>query len=264
MSLRICILASGSSGNCTYIGSDTTSILIDAGLSAKRTAERLAEIDRDMASIRGVCVSHEHNDHITGLRVLHGRYGVPIYANAGTIDALRRFPELAAISWQMFTTGSPFHIGDLRIEPFSVPHDAYDPVGFVVESQGARVGVVTDMGMATTLIRERLRRCHAVVIEANHDDQLLADAERPWALKQRIKGRQGHLSNEHAAAMIAEIAGPDLRQIFLAHLSEDCNRHELALKCTRKSLTEGGHHHVKVSLTFPDRISEIWSYAQPC
>ncbi len=261
MSLRICILASGSSGNCTYIESETTSLLIDAGLSARRTADGLAKLGRDIRSLQGVCLSHEHRDHVTGLRVLHTRYGVPVYANAGTVEALRRNLEWAGIAWQVFTTGSPFQVGDMRVEPFSVPHDAYDPVGFVVETQGARVGVVTDMGMATSLIRERLRRCHAVVIEANHDDQLLAGAERPWSLKQRIKGRQGHLSNEHAAAMLAEIAGPDLRQVFLAHLSEDCNRHDLALERMQRCLVEGGHHHIKVSLTFPDRISEVWSFA---
>lgn len=259
--MQICILASGSSGNCTFIGSKSTSVLIDAGLSAKRTAEALAEIGQDVRYLHGVCVSHEHNDHITGLRVLHGRHGIPAYANAGTVEALCRRPELASITWQVFTTGSPFHIGDMRIEPFSVPHDAYDPVGFVVESEGARVGVVTDMGMATSLIRERLRKCHALVIEANHDEKLLAEAERPWSLKQRIRGRQGHLSNEHAAEMVAEIAGPELRQVFLAHLSEDCNRHDLALETTQKRLTDNGHHHINVSLTFPDRISEIWSYA---
>ncbi len=261
MGLRACILGSGSSGNCTYVASDETAILIDAGLSARRTLERLEQVGGQVSDLRGVCVSHEHADHTTGLRTLHKRYGIPLYANAGTVDALSRVPELAALPWSLFTTGHVFHVGDLTIEPFSVPHDAYDPVGFVVEQGNTRIGIVTDMGMATSLIRERLRRCHALVVESNHDEQLLLDAERPWSLKQRIRGRQGHLSNQGAAAMLAEIAGPDLRHIFLAHLSEDCNRHDLALETTRAALLQAGHAHIQISLTFPDRVSDLWTCA---
>lgn len=258
MGLRACILGSGSSGNCTYVASETTAILIDAGLSGRRTAERVAQMGGDVHVLQGICVSHEHHDHVGGLRVLHRRYGVPIYANAGTVDALSSAPELGVLPWNLFQTGHPFVIGDLQLEPFSVPHDAYDPVGFVVQQGENRIGIVTDMGMVTSLIRERLRRCHALVVEANHDEQLLQDCERPWALKQRIRGRQGHLSNQVAAAMLAEIAGPDLRHIFLAHLSEDCNRHDLALATTQTALVQAGHSHIQVSLTFPDRISDVW------
>ncbi len=261
MGLRACILGSGSSGNCTYVASETTSILIDAGLSARRTVERLAQVGAKVETLRGICVSHEHHDHVRGIRVLHQRCGVPVYANMGTLDALARSPELNELPWTLFHTGHPFMVGDLRIEPFSVPHDAYDPVGFVIEQGDSRIGVVTDMGMATSLIRERLRHCHALVLEANHDEQLLQDAERPWSLKQRIRGRQGHLSNQGAADLLAEIAGPDLCHIFLAHLSEDCNRHELALATARSALTQAGQDHIQVSLTFPDRISDVWSRA---
>lgn len=259
MGLRACILGSGSSGNCTFVASETTAILIDAGLSGRRTAERLAQVGACPTRVQGICVSHEHLDHIGGLRVLHKRYGIPVYANAGTVDALARVRTLETLPWNLFHTGHPFVIGDLRIEPFSVPHDAYDPVGFVVEQDGNRIGIVTDMGMCTSLIRERLRRCHAVVVEANHDEQLLQDAARPWSLKQRIRGRQGHMSNQSAAALLAEIAGPELRHVFLAHLSEDCNRHDLALAAIQTALVGAGHTHISVSLTFPDRVSEIWT-----
>lgn len=261
MGLRVCILGSGSSGNCTLVASDSTAILIDAGLSGRRTLQRLEEAGGRVDALHGICVSHEHQDHTGGLRVLHKRYGVPLYANAGTVDALSRSPEFSALPWNLFSTGHPFEIGDLRIEPFSVPHDAYDPVGFVVEQGASRVGVVTDMGMSTALIQERLRRCNALVVEANHDEQMLQDAPRPWSLKQRIRGRQGHLSNQGAATMLAEIAGPDLRHIFLAHLSEDCNRHDLALSTTQSALSRAGHAHIQVSLTFPDRVSDVWTCA---
>ncbi|MFH0954462.1 MAG: MBL fold metallo-hydrolase [Verrucomicrobiota bacterium] len=258
MSVRVCVLASGSSGNCTYVASDHTSILVDAGLSSKETVRRLGQIGADVSGIHAVCVSHEHGDHTAGLRVLHRQHGIPLYANSGTLEALRRDPKMSELAWQVFTTGAPFAVGDFSVEAFSVPHDAYEPVGFVLKSGEARVGIVTDMGVPTTLIRERLRRCQVIIVEANHDERLLQDAARPWHLKQRILGRQGHLSNEAAAAMVAEIAGPDLQQVFLAHLSEDCNRQDLALQATERSLKKAGHTHVKVNLTYPDRISEVW------
>jgi phosphoribosyl 1,2-cyclic phosphodiesterase len=259
MGLKTCILGSGSSGNCTYVASGTTAILIDAGLSARKIERRLEQIGVGVGEIKGICVSHEHSDHTAGLRVLHSRHGIPIYANSGTIEAVRRDEKLKELPCRIFTTGQPFVVGDLQIEPFSVPHDAYDPVGFVVACGEARVGVVTDMGVSTSLIRERLRTCNAVVVEANHDEQMLRDAQRPWHLKQRISGRQGHLSNQGAARMLSEIASPRLLQVFLAHLSEECNRQDLAYKTTSDTLIASGHTHVKVSLTFQDRISEVWA-----
>ena len=260
MALRFCVLGSGSSGNCTFIGSPTTGVLIDAGFSGKETVRRLVEAGLSMETVRAVCVSHEHADHTAGLGVLHRRFHVPLYANSGTIEALSSDAGNRDLPWRVFANGTPFWVGDLCVEPFSVPHDAYDPVGFVVGSKdGCRVGIVTDMGMATALIRERLRGCRAIVIEANHDEELVLKADRPWALKQRILGRQGHLSNAGAAAAVVEIAGPGLQQVYLAHLSKDCNRAELALRTARKALDKAGHSHVKVCLTFPDKTSEVWT-----
>ena len=259
MALQVCILGSGSSGNCTYVASAQTGLLIDAGLSARAIGQRLASIGVAVESVRGICVSHEHGDHTQGLKVLHQRAGIPLYANAGTIEALRRNPELQALRWQVFTTGSVFAIGELSVESFSVPHDAFEPVGFVISDGDSRVGIVTDMGMPTTLIRERLRGCSVVVVESNHDEQMLQDAERPWHLKQRIRGRQGHLSNQRAATMLADIAGPQLRQVFLAHLSADCNRPDLARQTAHDMLLRAGHAHINVSLTYPDRPTEVWT-----
>ncbi len=255
-SLRLCVLASGSSGNCSWVASDTTAILIDAGLSARQTATRLSEAGGQIDQVQAICVSHEHGDHTVGLRVLHRRHGIPLYANAGTVDALSRDLTFAALPWKLFSTGYAFTIGDLAVEPFSVPHDALDPVGFIISNGTSRVGVVTDMGMVTSLIRERLRRCQALVIESNHDVQLLQNAPRPWSLKQRISGRQGHLSNQGAASLLREIANPSLRHVFLAHLSEDCNRHDLALESARTALSEVGYSQVAVCVARPDQVSE--------
>lgn len=257
MALNLCILASGSSANCIYIASETTRILVDAGLSGKETARRLEAIGADIAGIQAICVTHEHDDHRSALSILHRRFKTPLYANAGTIKAIESDAERAGLPWQVFTTGAPFDVGDLHIEPFSVPHDSYDPVGFAVSSGGQRIGIVTDMGMSTTLIRQRLKNCHALVVEANHDEAMLKEAKRPWSLKQRILSGQGHLSNSQAAELIAEIAGPQLRTVFLVHLSSECNRPELAVRTIRKELDKHGHGHVEIRLSYPDRPSDV-------
>ena len=261
MGLQICVLASGSSGNCTLVRSDDTAILVDAGLSGRETARRLESVGVSLDQVQAVCLSHEHNDHTAGVSVLHRRHGIALFANSSTIEALNRDNGTSALRWSVFQTGSPFVVGSLRIEPFSVPHDASDPVGFIVSHGAMRIGVVTDMGSVTHLIRERLRPCRAIVLEANHDVEMLQGSDRPWSLKQRILGRQGHLSNEHAADLIADIAGPGLEQIFLAHLSAECNRADLALKTTVQRLEKIGHQHVRVSLSYPDRISDVWQMA---
>jgi phosphoribosyl 1,2-cyclic phosphodiesterase len=251
MTLKLCVLASGSSGNCTFIGTERTRILIDAGLSARKTAERLAQIGEQMEHIDAICVSHEHGDHIAGLRVLQKNHGIPVYANAGTFERIG-----GDIKGSCFTTGSPFTIGDFTIHPFPVPHDANDPVGFIFSAGSRSVGIATDIGMVTNALRERLRKCHAVVIEANHDETLLHEANRPWSLKQRIRGNQGHLSNRTAAALMAEIAGEGLQHLFLAHLSADCNSPQHARKMFETLLAEAGHTHVTVRLTCAECVSE--------
>jgi phosphoribosyl 1,2-cyclic phosphodiesterase len=257
MGLQICVLASGSSGNCTLVRSADTAVLIDAGLSARETGKRLASVGLELAQIAGICVTHEHGDHTTGLRVLQQRHRLALYGNRGTVEGYQ-LGEPVMLAWNIFQTGQAFTIGSLHFEPFSVPHDANEPVGYIIGHGGHRVGVVTDMGCVTHLIRERLRPCRAIVLEANHDEEMLQNSDRPWQLKQRILGRQGHLSNEHAADLIADIAGPGLEHIFLAHLSEQCNDAPLALKTVTQRLEKLGHHHIRVSLCCRERISDIW------
>lgn len=258
MPVRICILASGSSGNCAYVATGTTALLIDAGLSAKETRRRMEQIGAPLEKISAICVTHEHSDHIAGLRVLQKQYGMPVYVNAGTLEALRQQKDAEAVQFRVFTSGQPFAVGDIQIAPFSVPHDAFEPVGFVLELNGFRVGFATDIGVPTTLVRERLKGARLLVLEANHDEQMVQDAKRPWHLKQRILGRQGHLSNTRAAEMLVEVAGDALRQVFLAHLSRDCNRPEIAMRTVRAALDRAGWAHVRVSPTYADQISEIW------
>jgi len=259
MDLQVCVLASGSSGNAIYIASDTTRILIDAGLSARQIALRLAQLGVVPESINGICISHEHGDHVAGLRVLQNRHEIPVYTNAGTLKGIRRQPRSEMIAARIFQTGSPFEIGDITIEPFSVPHDAYEPVGFRLQSGSGCVGVVTDLGMGTALIREKLKGCQAIIVESNHDEDLLREAPRPWALKQRIRSRQGHLSNVDAARLITECATDELRHVFLAHLSSDCNTPDTALRTVSSQLRLDGLEHIRLEVSLADRISTIWN-----
>ena len=258
MRMRICPLASGSGANCTYVATETTAILVDAGLSARETERRLAAAGGRLEDVRAILLTHEHSDHVAGLEVLHRRYAPALYANSGTIEGFGGGAGGSGLKWRVFANGAPFRVGDIEIEPFSVPHDAYDPVGFVLRAGPIKAGIVTDMGTATVLIRERLRDCRALVLEANHDEQMLRDAERPWPLKQRILSRQGHLSNAHAAALIAEIAGPRLEVLYLAHLSADCNRPELAVAAARATLAAAGFARVDVRVASRDEVSAAW------
>ena len=262
MSLEVCVLASGSSGNSVYIASDNTRILIDAGLSAKQIAVRLEQIGVVPESINGICVSHEHGDHVAGLRVFQKRHGIPIYANAGTLNGIQRQPKAHEISAKVFLTGSPFQIGNITIEPFSVPHDAYEPVGFRLHTEETCVGVVTDLGMSTALIREKLRGCHAIIVESNHDEDLLREAPRPWPLKQRIRSRQGHLSNIDAARLIADCATDALEHVFLAHLSSDCNTPDTALRTVASQLRLDGLGHINLEISRASVATKIWKPSQ--
>lgn len=252
--LHVCVLASGSSGNCIHVESGSTALLIDAGISARETLRRMKLAGLDPAKLQAICVSHEHTDHTAGLRVLCKQLDIRLFANGETARAIR---TAAHLPWNLFSSGSPFTVGDITLLPFPLPHDAYEPVGFILTSGASRLGIATDLGMTTSVVRERLRGCQLVVLEANHDETLLNSSLRPWSLKQRIRGRQGHLSNETAAELLADIAGDTLQQVFLAHLSRECNNLDLALLTVRRHLASVGLDRVRVLPTYPDRPSEF-------
>lgn len=259
MPVKLCVLASGSAGNAILIRTAESALLIDAGLPLKELDKRLSDAGCPVDHIKGICVSHEHTDHVAGLVQLHTRHEIPVYSNRGTVDALQQDANFRNLRCRLFTTGQAFAVGDFTVEPFAISHDASEPVGFTISAAGVKIGVVTDTGMATTLVRAQLRNCKVVVVESNHDEKMLRDARRPAYLKQRIASRHGHLSNKAAANLLAEIAGPDLHTAYLAHLSRECNRGELALDTAQRGLKEAGHHHVRVLLTYQDRVSETWS-----
>lgn len=252
MAVKLTVLGSGSSGNCSYIETDQTRILIDAGFTARQIRERLALIGRSPETLDAILLTHEHSDHAQGLTVLCRKLPVPIYCNRLTKDAVVYQTEMA-FDCRLFTTGREFSIGDVVVETFSVPHDAQDPVGFLIHTSGGSIGLVTDLGHATRLVVERIKAANVLMIETNHDVKLLQeDTRRPWSVKQRILSRHGHLSNEAAGAVIEQIASEQLRHIYLGHLSRDCNRPELALQAVQGALERVGATHVRVQTTSQD------------
>ena len=240
MGIDVTILGSGSAGNCTLIETERTAILIDAGLSSRQITQRLATIGRTTADLDAILLTHEHSDHTRGLTVLCRAQPIAVYANRLTAEAVTADPEFngkTKVSWRLFSTGHPFEVGDFTVESFSVPHDAYDPVGFAIHSGMHAVGVLTDLGHVTKLAVERMRAMDGLVLESNHDMKLLQeDTARPWALKQRIMSRHGHLSNDAAATLAGEVCSDRLRHVFLAHLSRDCNRPEIAQRVVSEKL----------------------------
>jgi phosphoribosyl 1,2-cyclic phosphodiesterase len=261
--MDVTILGSSSAGNATLVRGGGVSVLVDAGFSLRGLTQRLEAVGASAATLKGVCISHEHSDHIAGLARLQRRHGTPLYANRGTIEAVSALRGFEGLAWRVFETGADFTIGGLTVHPFSVPHDAYEPVGFVFEADGVRLGIATDLGMPTTLIRERLRACHGLVLEANHDEGMLRRSRRPEHLKARIHGRLGHLSNRVAADLLADLAGPHLQWVCLAHLSEECNDPELCRSEVRALLAERGYPALAIELAGPRAPSVTGRLAPP-
>jgi phosphoribosyl 1,2-cyclic phosphodiesterase len=254
VSARLTILGSGSGGNCAFLETGETRLLIDAGLSGRQIRQRLATIGRSPESLQGILITHEHSDHITGLVGILSKVQVPIYCNRLTKEAIESTLELK-LDCRIFDTGGTFEIGDVVVETFSVPHDAYDPVGFLLRTRKGNVGVLTDLGHATKLAMERVRAANVLILETNHDVKMLQDdVHRPWSLKQRILSRHGHLSNEAAADVAQEIMSGELRQLYLAHLSRDCNTPALAHSVISERMQKIGATHVTVTSTSQDAI----------
>ena len=223
--MRICQLASGSKGNSIYIESENTRLLIDAGLSAIELTRRLAHIGVAAEDLHGVVISHEHRDHCHGAGPLCRRYKLPLYCLSQTFAAM---PAIGAVEHCVLEMGSRQQVRDLELELFPVTHDAVAPVGFAVSGASSRLGIATDLGVVTRLVQEQLQRCHAVVLETNHDEEMLHNGPYPWHLKQRVKGRHGHLSNNQAAELLKHILWPELKAVFMAHMSETNNTPQLA------------------------------------
>jgi phosphoribosyl 1,2-cyclic phosphodiesterase len=252
VAVKFTVLGSGSAGNCAYLETAEARVLVDVGFSPRQIRQRLARIGRTPENLTAILITHEHSDHIQGLVGIAEKLRIPVYCNRATSEEIDR--QLSAkLDYRLFVTGNGFEVGDIAVETFAVPHDAQDPVGFLLHTGAATFGIVTDLGHVTRLVVERVRTANVLVLESNHDVKMLQNClRRPWSLKQRILSRHGHLSNEAAADATAEIMSDGLRHLYLGHLSRDCNRPDLAFGVVQLCLQRIGAKHVSLSLTSQD------------
>jgi phosphoribosyl 1,2-cyclic phosphodiesterase len=237
--MKFCVLGSGSAGNALVVSAGETRVLIDAGLSASQLRSRLEQQEIALDSLAAILLTHEHQDHCRGLDVLLRKLAVPVYATRLTREALRDQVK-SEVRWKIFTPGQEFSIGGLQIDAFPIPHDAVEPVGFILRHLQAKLGVLTDAGHVTQGMRNRLHGVHSLYVEANYDeDMLAADTRRPWSTKQRISSQHGHLSNKQTARLLHELLPSGLERAVLGHLSRDCNDAEAAISETQRSLVAG-------------------------
>jgi len=275
VSAKFTILGSGSSGNCAYLETENCRVLIDAGFSPRQIRTRLALIGRAPENLTALLITHEHADHIAGVLGLADKLKIPVYCNRETqaatawafktrwnskkrdplFDGIEKTAAdfLAQLEWRLFQTGDNFELNDLLVETFSIPHDAQDPVGFLIRTATCNFGFVTDLGHMTKLVMDRIRAANVLVLESNHDVKMLQDCpRRSWSLKQRILGRHGHLSNVAAAEAAAQIMSAGLKHLYLAHLSRECNQADLAQHVMAEQLFQIGARHVQLHVAAQD------------
>lgn len=254
--MRLSVLGSGSGGNAILLECAGQHVLIDAGLSAKQLVQRMEMMGVDADKLTGILLTHEHGDHVRGLDVLLRKRSVPVYTNAMTREVLQQGMK-SEVEWKVFHTGTAFQLGSLEVYPFPIPHDAAEPVGFVVNSSTSRLGVVTDVGYVTQAMRVHLRESHGLFVESNYDEAMLAaDVKRPFATKSRIASRHGHLSNTQAGELIASVGCAKLSKVVLGHLSGDCNCPKVAAKTVGELLGNQGLGHVGIHCAGQDEPTE--------
>ncbi len=251
--LSVCVLASGSKGNSIYISDGPTSILIDAGLSGSEITRRLQSRGLRPEDLDAILVSHEHGDHIKGAGPISRRFDLPVYISRKTRNvASSQIGNINDI--RSFECGSTFMINNLILHPFSLPHDAEDPAGFTVTKNGTKIGITTDLGMATSMVKEHLKGCSLLILEANHDTAMLADGPYPWPIKQRIRSRTGHLSNKASKNLLKEVQHDQLKHVILAHLSEINNTPQKALRAVGRAIT---HRNTQLTVANQDVSGDL-------
>lgn len=237
--MELASIASGSSGNCIYIGNKTSHFLIDTGISRKRIVEGLAQMEITPDMIDGIFITHEHMDHISGLGVFLRKYPVPVFATSKTIDAILSTRSLGDMNPELFHSLSPDHsvrIGDITANASSIYHDAADPVCYTFTDEQSKVGIATDFGTYDDYLIEKMQGCESLLVEANHDLNMLMVGPYPYPLKRRIMGNNGHLSNERAGQFLSRIIGEECQHVFLGHLSKENNYGELAYETVKVEL----------------------------
>lgn len=240
--LELCSIASGSSGNCICVGTDDCHVLIDVGISGKRVEQGLKSIDLKCEDMQGILITHEHIDHIAGLGVLARRYGLPIYATPGTIEAIKRCSSIGRIDDALFRRISPreqFIIGDMTFCTIAISHDAAEPVAYRFDNGRQKMAVMTDLGNYDQNIVDELQGLDALLLEANHDIRMLETGAYPYPLKRRILGDRGHLSNERSGQLLCELLHDNFGTVMLGHLSKENNYPDLAYETVRMEVNMG-------------------------
>ncbi|OEH86520.1 metallohydrolase [Desulfuribacillus stibiiarsenatis] len=261
--VRYSVLASGSTGNAILIQTDTTSILVDAGLSGKQIEKAMHEIGVSADCLDGIVITHEHQDHVKGAGILSRRYKIPVFCNQKTWDGMEHIVgEIKTGYQEIFCTGDRMEIGNLALESFAISHDAKDPVGYCVFAGNTKISVATDMGYVNAKMKQRIIDSDALIIEANHDVEMLRIGPYPWHLKQRILSDHGHLSNETAAEILTEVITANTQCVHLAHLSAENNMPVLA-HMTVKTILEQEQFKVgqefDLEITYPDKPTKLRS-----
>lgn len=254
-----CPLASGSKGNAVYLEYENRSVLIDVGINLKQLTERLKTIERSLDQIDAILITHEHSDHIAGLKALSEYGDFPVYASRETAKVL--YQEVGPhLNLQLFTPGISFLLGQVKVTPFAIYHDTVDPVAFTLEAAGFKMAVCTDLGCVTPIVEHHLKGSHLLYLEANHDPQMVYASARPNVYKQRVLSRQGHLSNSDCASLVCRLWHPDLQVLYLAHLSSECNTPAVALNTVVDRLAEEGRAIPKIYIALQDEVSpsEVW------
>ena len=258
--MRLRVLGSGSGGNSIAVRSGNTLLLVDLGFSFKEQKTRLADCGADIADVSAVLFTHDHSDHCKGVGTFHKRLpDVPLVANGDTADAIARQSGVND-GWTLFENGEPFDIGEISVTAFSISHDAADPVGYLFEADGSSLFVGTDMGIVTANVRMAFSRATCAVLESNHDPILLEQSNRPVSLKQRIRGRTGHLSNEDAAMLVRETNPPCLKKLLLGHISSECNSPSLARKAFVDVLEDLGRTDITLEILEQDRPGSLFEF----
>lgn len=262
MSFKFCSLSSGSSGNAQYIETDKMKVLVDAGLSGKKIQELLMSIDVDPSDIDCILVTHEHKDHVKGAGILSRRFDIPIYANQLTWESMKEdLGKVKDENIKVFNTGSDFELGDLGILPFRVSHDSAEPVGYSFYNKNKKIAVLTDTGCIDNVIKNNIKNSNLLMIESNHDRDMLKIGSYPWFLKQRVSGELGHLSNDDAGNLISQVICGKNEHILLGHLSKENNFPELAYQTVANILNENGvdiYSDVSLDLTFRDKTTKVY------
>ncbi|MCU4176587.1 MBL fold metallo-hydrolase [Carboxylicivirga sp. N1Y90] len=226
--VEICALASGSNGNCYYVGNEDEAVLIDVGISRRQVLKRMKEVKLNINKVKAIFISHEHADHIRGLRVLSDMNEIDAYLTKATFSKTRNDNQPKRIG--IFKAGDIITVGNIKVHSFAKKHDAIDPTSFRVEIDGVNVGVLTDLGTADTIVKQQVKQCHALFLESNYDERLLEEGPYPIYLKNRVKSDRGHLSNDQAVKLVDSLKDTPLETILLSHISADNNQVEIAMK----------------------------------